>query len=88
MLHTFCVFLCITTHFCVNERVDALYAIIIKGAFLCISMQDLVPFSSWCNFFDLKMHSVQKPNPGYFITFVVHAPPYGFWALMSKGLKV
>ena len=26
--------------------------------------------------------------PGYFITFVVHAPPYGFWALMSKGLKV
>ena len=23
-----------------------------------------------------------------FLTFVVHAPPYGFWALMSKGLKV
>lgn len=22
-----------------------------------------------------------------FLTFVVHAPPYGFWALMSKGLK-
>ena len=23
-------------------------------------MQDLVVFSSWCNFFDLKMHCVQK----------------------------
>ena len=61
VLQPFCVFLCITTHFFVKERVDALYAIIIKGASQCISMQDLVLFSSWCNFFDPKMHCVQKP---------------------------
>lgn len=68
MLHISCVSLCITTHFFVNERVDALYAIIIKGASLCISMQDLVLFSSWCNFLRVKMHCVQKPclyNPKY-----------------------
>ena len=84
----FCVFLCIATHFFANERVDALFAIIIQGASLCILVQDVVLFSSWCNFFNLKMHCVQKPIPRYFLTFVVHAPPYGFWALMSKGLKV
>ena len=26
--------------------------------------------------------------PGIILTFVEHAPPYGFWTLMSKGLKV
>lgn len=26
--------------------------------------------------------------PGIILTFVELAPPYGFWALMSKGLKV
>ena len=61
VLQPFCAFLCITTHFIVNEWVDALFASLFWKVSLCVSRQDLVVFSSWCNFFDLKMHCVQKP---------------------------
>ena len=61
VLQPFCVFLCITTHFIVNEWVDALFASLFWRVSLCVSMQDLVVFSSWCNFLRVKMHCVQKP---------------------------